>query len=229
MREQRERTKAEAKARDLEARLKAIESEGDPWKRAKALWQEKKYNEALRTGFGVRNFEDDLLVQLASDESEPEHLTEEQLTERIRKQLETERKAQEEQQAARLMEMRAGAIQEVGSTLTANPEKWPTVWALGVSGEALGEFVDSLPKRWSTPAEEIFEELEKSYRAKVQGLPWMPQSGQTPAAPRSFGSGSARGPVDTADIKPMTFKERQAARQQRDKEFLERLRNGGGQ
>lgn len=231
MREQRERAKAEKRASELEAKLKAIETDANPFKTAAQLWKDKKYTQALKTGFGVKAFDDDLLVQLASEEPEPEHLTEEQLTERIRRQLEQERKAQEEQQAAQLTQLRAAAVQEVGSVLVASPEKWPTVWALGVTGEALGEFVDALPKKWGTPAEEVFEELEKSYRAKVQGLPWVPKPATPPTAPRSFGSETRRGPVDTAEDRPMTFAERQKAREQREAEFRATLKErlGGGQ
>lgn len=223
MREQRERAKAEKERDELRGKLKALETEGDPFKRAAALWKEKKYTAALKTGFGVQKFDDDFLVQVAGAEDDPEPLTPEQLTAQIRQQLEQERKAQDEAQAAQLQQLRAAAVQEVGGVLVASPEKWPTVWALGITGDALAEAIDASydPKTGRTLAPaELFDQLEQAFRAKIQGLPWVPKAPEPTPAPRSFGAESRKGPVDAPDpAKPPTFADRQKLREERERQW----------
>lgn len=226
VREQRERVKAEKRAAELEAKIKVLEGEGDPFKRAVTLWKEGKRAQAVKTGFGVQAFDDDLLIQLASDEPEAaQPLTPEQMREQIRQELEEQRKAEEAQRTQQLQSLRTAAVKEVGAVLTSSPDKWPTVWAIGITADDLADAIDASydPKTGQTMAPEaLFDEIEKQYRAKVQGLPWLAKP-ESPQAPRSFGDGSRRGPVDTADApKPASFEERQRAREQREREFRER-------
>lgn len=226
MREQRERARAERERDELRGKLKTLETEGDPFKRAAALWKEKKYTQAIKTGFNAQKFDDDLLVQLAGAEDDPEPLTPEQLREQIKQELEDQRQAQEAAQAQQLQQLRQAAVQEVGAVLVASPDKWPTVWALGITGAQLAAALDASfdPKTGRTlPPEQLFDELEKEARAKIQGLPYYPRTGEPTPAPRSFGQESRRGPVDAPDpAKPLTFRERQEQRAQRELEWRER-------
>lgn len=224
--EQRKRAQAESRARDLEARLKTLTDESNPFKTAAGLWKEKKYAQALKTGFGVKNFDDDFLVQVASAEEEPENLSPDQLRERIRQEMDKERKEAETAQEARIHELRGAAVQEVGSVLVANPEKWPTLWALGVRAEEIAAALDASYDRSTgrtAPPDKIFDDMEAARKAKIMGLPYMAQTGAPTPAPRSFSQGGGRGPVDEVDpAKPLTFAERQALRDQRDREFRAR-------
>ena len=225
VREQKARAAAEKKAAELEARLKTGEPESAALATARAKWKEAKFVEAIRDAFGTGAFSDEMLVQLAAHKPEPEQLTEEQLTEKIRQQLKAEMKAEEESRAAQLAELREAAIVEVGGTLTKSPEKWPTVWRFGVSGEKVGEVMDA--NRGATP-EQIFDLLEKEYRGNVEGLPYWqrteaaaaPAEPPPPAAPRSFGTESRRGPVPSTEApKPQTAEERWEARRKADAEW----------
>jgi hypothetical protein len=215
--------RAEKERDEARGKLKALETEGDPFKRAMVLWKEGKRAQAVKTGFGVKAFDDDFLVQVAGAEEDPEPLTEEQLTERIRKQLEADRQTHATAQAEQLQQLRAGAVQEVGAVLVAAPEKWPTVWALGITGEQLAAALDASfdPKTGRTAEpDKLFDDLEAEARAKIQGLPWLPKAAEPTPAPRSFGQESRRGPVDQPDpAKALTFQERQKLREQREQEW----------
>jgi hypothetical protein len=231
VREQKARVAAEGKARELEQRLKAGETEWSPVKTAREKWAAGNFPDAIREAFGNNAFSDDLLVQLASFKPEPEQLTEQQLTERIRTQLKTEMKVEQDAQAARLTELREAAVGELGEALTKNPEKWPTVWQFGISGEQIAAAMDASysPQTGKTKsAEEIFDQLEQDYQGKARALPYWAKDAAPPpaaeppppAAPRSFGTESRRGPVPTAEpMKPQTAEERWEARRKADAEW----------
>jgi len=234
VREQKARQAAEKKAAELEARLQTGEGEAAPIKGAKEKWAAGKFAEAIREAFGVKNFSDDFLVQLASSDAEPEPMTQEQLTEHIRQQLKDEMKREADAQAARIAELRGAAVEEVGAVLTKSPDRWPTVWRFGVTGEQLAAAMDASfdPRTGRTAtAEQIFDKFEADYRKEVEGLPyWQRQEAAPaatepppPAAPRSFGSESRRGPVPTTEAKPpTTAEERWAAREKAEREFRQR-------
>jgi hypothetical protein len=209
VREQRARGKAEADAKAALKRAEAAEKERDDfrsWKEkqesANKAWGEGKYVDALRSVFG-KGLPENLLVELASAQSEqPEPMSPEQLRESIRAELRAEQEAlrvkekqEEDERSAQLQQMRDAAVQEVAQTLTSTPEKWPTVWALGVTGDQIAEAMDAaIKEKGKVEPEAVFEAIEKEYRERVLGLPYLPKDGSP--APRSFGGDAARGPVD---------------------------------
>jgi len=209
--------------------LAAVES-------AKKLFAEGKYVDALRGAFGIRGLPENILVELASAESvAPEPQTPEQIREQIRAELKAEQDAarereqeEETQRTAKLQALREAAVTEVAGTLTAEPTKWPTIWALGVTGDQIASKMDELIKP-GQPVDPgaVFDALEQEYRERVLSAGYSPkQAAPAPGGPKSFGSDLRRGPVDTAaePKPPATSRERWA---QRDAEW--RRQKFGGQ
>jgi hypothetical protein len=228
VREQRARQAAEKKAAELEQRLKTGETESAPVKTAREKWQAGKFADAIREAFGVKNFSDDFLVQLAQADGEPEQLTPEQIREQVRAEI----KAEEDARVAQVVQLREAAAAEVGETLTKSPDRWPTVWRFGVSGERIAAAMDASfdPRTGRTASpDQIFDQLEKEYRAHVEELPYWkrdpgagepPPAPPPPAAPRSFGAESRRGPVPTAEpTPPQTAEQRWEARRKAEAEW----------
>lgn len=229
VREQRLRSGAEKARDEALGKLKAAEPHAATTASFRAKWAAKDYVGAMREAFGTADFSDDLLVALASGSEEPKPLTPEQMREQIRAQLEEERTAAATAETTQMQTLRMEAVREVGSVLTASPEKWPTLWAVGVTGEqiaaALDASYDRATGRMAEPTT-LFDGLEQALRAKLQGLPWVPKAPEPPAAPRSFLS--SRGPTDAApEVKPQTQEEREAARAERDRLFREKHFGGG--
>lgn len=229
VREQRLRSGAEKARDEALGKLRAAEPHAATTASFRAKWAAKDYVGAMREAFGTADFSDDLLVALASGSEEPKPLTPEQMREQIRAQLEEERTAASAAETAQMQTLRMEAVKEVGSVLTASPEKWPTLWAVGVTGEQIAAALDASYDRATgrmAEATALFDGLEQALRAKLQGLPWVPKAPEPPAAPRSFLS--SRGPTDAApEVKPQTWAEREAARAERDRLFREKHFGGG--
>jgi hypothetical protein len=236
VREQRTRQAAEAKARELEEKLKLGATDLHPLQAAREKWGKGEFAAAIREAFGVRHFSDDLLVQLARSAAEPEPLSPEQERERIRQEIRDEIKRERDAADAQLAQLRDAAVEEVGGVLTKSPDKWPTVWRFGVTAEQLAAAMDASfdPRTGRTAtAEQIFDQLEKEYRGNVEQLPYWqrpaeapppPAEPPTPAAPRSFGSESRRGPVPTTEpAKPQTAEQRWEARRKAEAEWRARV------
>jgi hypothetical protein len=233
VREQRRASKFESEAKEARRQLEALTKERDEYKTrvsghetAGKAWQERKYVDAIRSAFGVKGLPEDLLVELASAETaQPEQMTPEQMREHIRAELKAEQEAarakeeeEERERSAKMQEMRVAAVQEVAETLTATPDKWPTVWALGVSGDQIASQLDELVKSGKEiePAA-VFDALEKEYRERVLGLPYLPKQ----EGGRTFGADAMRGPADSnpRPAAPEKAKERWEWRKQRDEEW----------
>lgn len=225
VREQKARRAAEAKATELEQRVKTGETETAAQRAAKEKWGKGAFADAIRDAFGVKSFSDDFLVQLAQADATPEPQTPEQIREQIR----AEMKAEEDARVAQVSQLREAAVTEVGETLTKSPERWPTVWRFGVSGERIAAAMDASydPRTGRTASpDQIFDQIEKEYRAGVEELPYWKRDAapepapEPPAAPRSFGTESRRGPVPTTEpVKPQTAEERWEARRKANEEW----------